>query len=242
MSSSEIKLLFGFPEYRIHKINGIDADYPAAKTYDKFTPDEIHTLCKLDTAMYKKYGFQRWEEQSPASRFSYRLKAYWTVRGATDTCNSHVVPPSPPDLEFDAWAKVMGWVYPMNLREAEELYLPKLTPCVRLIIERCPQMTMIHALRGDVSEPYWWAMLSITEHATPNLSKECSDGYPGFTDKELAYRVNRIHKDQIKPALCERLDSVNRGICDLCRFKGVIRSPIALGYENEPKSRKEVVR
>jgi hypothetical protein len=99
---------------------------------------------------------------------------------------------------------------------------------------------MIYALRGDVPEPYWWAVLSITEHATPNLSRECSDGYSGFTEEELSYRVGRIHDDGIKPALCERMNEVNHGVCDQCKFKGDIRSPIALGYEHEPKSRKVI--
>lgn len=79
--------------------------------------------------------------------------------------------------------------------------------------------------------------MSITEHCTPNLSRECSDGYPGYTDNELAYRVERIHNDEIKPALCERMDIVNKGGCDMCKFKGSIRSPIALGYEHEPKKK-----
>jgi hypothetical protein len=96
-------------------------------------------------------------------------------------------------------------------------------------------MAMIHALRGDVSEPYWWAALAITENATPNLSREFSDGYPKFSEDELAERVARIHSEKKRPALCDRIDSVNSNVCAVCRFRGSINSPIALGFEHEPK-------
>lgn len=118
--------------------------------------------------------------------------------------------------------------------------VPTLAPDIRKILDRCPQMAMIHALRGNVTEPYWWAALSITEHATPNYSRQCSDGYPGFSDEELGQRVERIRREKTKPALCTRLDSVNRGVCNVCRFRGVVRSPIALGYEHEPKRKSGV--
>lgn len=243
-NSQDVTNLFGFQEYFIRKTNGKDADFPAAETYNKLLPHEIEAICKtkLPKRPLLEFDFEPWEKQHPGFRYLHRLKAYWTIRGAPNPFGAaiwHALPPANPE-----WGArlIDGLTYPNNLHEMEQIFLTKPTPSARLILERCPQMAMIHALRGDVSEPYWWAMLSVTEHATPNLSKECSDGYPGFTDKELAYRVRRIHKDEIKPALCERLDSVNRGTCDLCRFKGVIRSPIALGYENEPKNRNGVGR
>lgn len=231
----EYKTLFGFQESRTHRVNGVMADYPASNTYDLFSPIEIEALCDLDLEM--KSRWKPWPEQSPQLRRFYRLKAYWTIRGARDpggAAGHHVCEPLN-DPDFEALAEAHGWVYPQNLREAEKAYLPKVIPNSKLIVDRCLQMAMVHALKGDVEEPLWWAALSITEHSEPNLSRECSDGYQNFDEKELMYRINRIHKDEIKPARCDRLNGVNPNVCSKCKFKGSINSPIALGYKNEPR-------
>ena len=247
--ASETHILFGFPEKRIVRVNGRALDYPAAETYDKLTPDEIKVICNEIQKSWTRgpHTMMKWDEQSPAQRLGNRLMAYWYLRGVEDSYDASVWHSSLtnyPDPAVAAEYRANGWGFrtiggapPENLRELEQLFLSPVIPDARLIIDRCPQMAMIHALRGNVSEPYWWAALSIMEHATPNLSRECSDGYPGFSDEELAYRVKRIHTESIKPALCERLDQVNPCACSLCKFKGTIRSPMALGYANEPKKK-----
>jgi hypothetical protein len=216
-------------------------DYPASETYDQLTPEQIKALCEVDTPenqMFRK--MPDWTQQSEARRRFYRLKAYWTLRGATDPGGAAVQHPlkaEPYDETWGAFCAARGWRYwrPTTLRELEKEFLPQATPNIRLIINRCPQMAMIHALRGDVCEPLWWAALSITEHATPNFSRECSDGYPNFAECELNERTARIHREETKPALCHRLDAISPGVCSVCKFRGEIRSPIALGYEHEPK-------
>lgn len=234
-------------EDRIFEVDGRALDYPAAATYDKFSPMQIKALCEVDTpanSMFKK--MPPWETQCPAHRLFYRLKAYWTIRGANDPGRSATyhsslaLPPAPTNPTWVSECKARGYLpRPINLRELEKDALPPVVPNAYLIIERCPQMAMIRALRGDVSEPFWWAALSLTEHATPNLSRECSDGYLGFSEEELAGRVARIQREEIKPALCSRIAEVNRDVCNLCKFKGNIRSPIALGYKHEPKNKRD---
>ncbi len=236
-----------YPESKIYEVNGRALDHPAAGTYDKFTLEQIKALCEIDTPtnrMFRK--MPPWETQNPGLRLFYRLKAYWTVRGAADPgypATLHSALSLPPDYDpaWEAECKARGWAsWPKNLRELEEHVLPPVESNSNLIIERCGQMAMIRALRGDVSEPFWWAALSITEHSTPNLSRACSNGYPKFSEEELAYRVARIRDDDIKPALCTRFDDVNKNVCKLCKYKGSIRSPMALGYEHEPKIKKVI--
>lgn len=231
----EYKILHGCIESRTHCINGAMADHPASEAYDLYTPEVIEAFCDLDIDM--RCRWVPWKEQTPQLRRFYRLKTYWTIRGAKnpgEAAARHLTEPLN-DPAFEALAKAHGWVYPTNLKEAEEAYLPKSLPSSTLIVNRCPQMAVVRALRGDVSEPIWWAALSITEHAEPNISRECSDGYLNFDERELAYRVDRIHKSNIKPALCRRLNSISPNVCDSCKFMGSINSPIALGYENEPR-------
>lgn len=222
-------------------------DYPASETYDKFTPQEIKALCEIKAPCNVMHRLMPdWETQSESCRRFYRLKAYWTLRGATDPSTAAFLQQNaeiPFNPEWHAECMANGWVngppwQPKTLRELEEEFLPAPTPNIDLIIERCPQMAMIHALRGDVSEPYWWAALSVTEHASPNLSRECSDGYAGFSEEELADRIARIHRERKKPALCERLNSVHPGECRVCKFWGQINSPIALGFKHEPRLKK----
>ncbi|MFA6312655.1 MAG: hypothetical protein WCV99_16890 [Sterolibacterium sp.] len=222
-------------------------DYPASTTYDKLTTEEIKALCEIDVPVnWHGLHMPEWETIPESCRRFYRLKAYWTLRGATDpawAAFSQEQAEIPIDPKWHAeciangWRKGLPW-QPKTLRELERRFLPAPMPNIHLIIQRCPQMAMIQALRGDVTEPYWWAVLSVTEHASPNLSRECSDGYAGFSDDELNERVNRIHTEGKKPALCERLNSLNANVCSVCKFWGLIRSPIALGFTHEPKRRK----
>ena len=225
----------------------LQIDYPASETYDKFNPDQIKALCEIDTPGNQMFRIMPdWITIPESCRRFYRLKAYWTLRGATDPAWA-AFSQEQAEIPFNSkwheeclangWRKGLPW-QPKTLRELEEKFIPSPTPNILLIIQRCPQMAMIRALRGDVSEPYWWAALSITEHASPNYSRECSDGYAGFSEEELNDRVNRIHAEGKKPALCERLNSVNPNVCTVCKFWGSIRSPIALGFTHEPNLRK----
>lgn len=177
---------------------------------------QVKALCDTDTSCHIKGDWPRIDTARQTLKDFYYRKALWILEGITEP----------------GWAACYeGQGISRDI--IREWFRPK--PDVNLIIQRCPQMALVRALGGDVSEPYWWASLSITEHAEPNLSRECSDKYPEFRESELDYRIRRIREEQIKPALCSRFDDVNRGICPGCRFYGVIRSPIALGFEREPK-------
>lgn len=226
---------YAFPAVRI--------DHPASEVYDNFTFEQIAALYELARQKWPRMEcIGDWDTLSEYDKRRYKLIAYWELRGAKDSSIAAMeqmgaeLPYS--QLVADE-SRQFGWGYwrPQTLKELEDVFLPKPTPNIHRILQRCPQVAMIHALRGNVTEPYWWAALSITEHATPNYSRQCSDGYPGFSDEELGQRVERIRREKTKPALCTRLDSVNRDVCSVCRFRDVVRSPIALGYEHEPKSK-----
>jgi hypothetical protein len=224
--------------------NRFQIDYPASETYNKFTPEQIRALCELDAPLNLMFrNMPPWDTITAELKHFYRIKAYWTLRGAKDpgmAATLHLHNEERVDEVWDAESRAHGWpvFHPKNLHDLEKEFLPTPLPNIYLIISRCPQIAMIHALRGDVSEPYWWAALSITEHATPNLSRECSDGYAGFSEVELNSRIGRIHDESKKPALCERLNLANPKVCSLCKFQGMVRTPIALGFENEPKAGK----
>lgn len=221
-------------------------DYPAPDTYDKFTPEQIKALCEVDTPANSMFRIMpEWSTMNASSQCFFRLKAYWTLRGAKDpgfaaSIHSESITPFVQEWcvkeSLRAGPNPRFW-RPTSLKELDRMFLPAAIPDIRSILRRCPQMAMIHALRGDVWEPYWWAALSITEHAAPNLSRDCSDGYSGFSDLELTQRVARIRDEKRKPALCSRFDQVNPNVCTACRYKTLVRTPIALGFVNDPKGK-----
>ena len=216
-------------------------DSPAAEIYNAFTVEQIDALCRAVMPIDNDGNslMSLWDNMKPCQQWRLRVLAYWVLRGATNpktVANVHEC------LVFDVEGvrsemQAKGVAMPQGRLTMDDMegFLHLATPEIALIFKRCPQMARILELRGNVSEPYWWAALSITEHAGPVMSKECSDGYPGFTEKELLQRVVRIHKERLKPALCTRMELVNRGGCDGCVFKGRVRSPIALGFKHEPR-------
>ena len=209
------------------------------REFYEMTPEQIKALCESGPCQMFK-TMPAWNSMTEQLQRFYRRKAWWTLKGAVDPGDAaahHGAAELPVNEEWDAECRKYGWKvwHPQNYRDLENEFLPRPIPNINHIMARCPQMAMLLALGGNVSEPYWWAGLSITEHAAPNLSRECSDAYPNFSDVELEYRTTRIHREGTKPALCSRLDDVNSGVCLSCRFKGVVRSPIALGFDNEPR-------
>jgi hypothetical protein len=224
------------------KVKRLTIDHPAAETYSRFTLNQIKSLCESVPGSARDRIVPSLNLMPASQLRYYRLWAYWAMRGAED--------PNGAAFLQDYWEtltdetieeyRLIGFVVdrsriPRCLRDLEREILSEPLPNIHKIIQRCPQMAVIHALRGDVSEPRWWAALRIAEHCEPILSRECSDGYAGFTDAELQDRVARIHRERKRPTRCTHFADISPSICDACRFKGKINSPMALGFEREPK-------
>lgn len=205
---------------------------------------QVEFLCEIAPGTPEQFGpIGPYEALTAGQKRFFHLKAWWAFAGAKDpglAAAAQTMSEGPIDEEWDRECQSRGWPvwHPKSYSELEAKFLPHPTPSITLIMARCPQMALLHSLGGDVTEPYWWAGLSVTEHAEPNLSRDCSSGYPQFSDAELEYRQRRIKDEGVKPALCQRLDCVNPGVCQHCRFNGIVNSPIALGFENEPRGRK----
>ena len=107
-------------------------------------------------------------------------------------------------------------------------------PSIKLICSRCLQMNKQALSHGkDASEPLWRATLSIAKFSSPNACIELSDGYSGFDEREMQSKLNNISL----PFRCSTFEEDNHGGCNGCRYKGHIKTPISLGYENEPNIR-----
>ncbi len=221
-------------------------DFPAADLYGSLSPDQVKALCEIDIPGNQMNRIMPpWNSMSPQCQEFFRKKAYWVFRGSEYPTVSAFLQVEAESLfakntrvqqtADGEWVPAPPWK-PTTLRELEDRFLPKKPPSIHKIIQRCPQMAVIHALRGDVCEPRWWAALRITEHCDPNLSRECSNGYDDFTDEELQDRVARIHREGKRPTRCTHFADISPNICDACRFNGKINSPMALGFEHEPQT------
>lgn len=105
------------------------------------------------------------------------------------------------------------------------------------VIERCAVIREAFESGGaDHSEPLWFAILRCTAAMEPDVSVEVSDGHPRFTLEELGDRLARIERENLKPSTCSRFNELS-DLCSHCEWHGRIKSPLALAYDNLPKSK-----
>ena len=89
---------------------------------------------------------------------------------------------------------------------------------------------MAHAMqaRGNVSEPYWRAMLGVIKHTTEGeaAAHEFSDGH---ADYDYDATQDKLDRWTSGPALCLTFEGENPQACAGCQHRGSIKSPIVLG-------------
>lgn len=96
----------------------------------------------------------------------------------------------------------------------------------------CAQVRRFARLRGDVSEPEWYAMLQLIRHVEdgPDWCHRLSAGHPNYdreaTDQKLAYLASK----DVGPTLCATLeDRCGAELCAACPHFGVVKSPLVAG-------------
>lgn len=100
----------------------------------------------------------------------------------------------------------------------------------------CGQVRRFAKLRGDVSEPEWYAMLQLirlTEDG-PDWCHKLSAGHPNYdrdtTDQKLAY----LEQKGVGPTLCSTLaDRCGADICQACPHFNVVKSPLVAGRNKD---------
>lgn len=142
------------------------------------------------------------------------------------------------DRDTNLGPKLAGRVAPWLVLLEQEL--PKLLaekPHALLIATRCPVLCQAYQTGGaGQGEPLWFAVLRIVAHCEPSIAIEVSDGHEKYTHAELEARLERIAREQLKPSTCKYISDFSP-LCSGCEWRGIIKSPIALGYANPPKKR-----
>lgn len=111
------------------------------------------------------------------------------------------------------------------------------TPDSILICERCKTMNYALEVGGDIPEPWWFATLKVAAACEPDITLELSNGYRGFKQSELDFKLQQITDKEYKPARCDFFKQ-HSDMCAGCEWDGLIGSPVALGFARLPSKRR----
>jgi hypothetical protein len=127
-----------------------------------------------------------------------------------------------------------------SLQEYEKANPP--IPDIVTIVSRCAHM-MHEAETQGAETPYelWRAVLSICKFSTgrtPAIIGELTGGHPDFDIGLAAQKMQDISA----PFLCATFATYDNSLCKACKFNGVVKSPIALGYIREPSTKRRAAK
>lgn len=126
-----------------------------------------------------------------------------------------------------------------SLREYEAANPPP--PDLGLIVARCGQLrNQLDTAGKDAGYEQWRAVLSILK-----FTKARWPDIEALTGKHIDYDQSTTEwkmGDLSAPFLCDSFSThKDREICEGCKYRGIIRSPIALAYPREPKRKRGAV-
>lgn len=107
---------------------------------------------------------------------------------------------------------------------------------VAKIVERCGALRAVAAVRGDVEEPYWRAMLGLVKH-TVEGREACHTFSQGHPEYDYADTERKIDRWTAGPATCDTFADCAPDACAACEHRGKIKSPIRLGWMCDDEAR-----
>lgn len=105
------------------------------------------------------------------------------------------------------------------------------TPDVKTILSECKFLANAQANPEKVSEPEWYAMLSVTARFPEgrNFSHKMSQGHPGYSFEETEIKIDQALSATTGPRTCKNIDAVSGGKCAGCKHRGtMLVSPILI--------------
>jgi hypothetical protein len=98
------------------------------------------------------------------------------------------------------------------------------------ICRECLQMKSCLETGGNLKEFIWYACLGVARFFKEPLAHELSSGYPNYTYEETERKLAQLQEKNILPTTCKRFEQINPAGCEGCTYRGLINSPIRLGY------------
>lgn len=124
---------------------------------------------------------------------------------------------------------------PVREKSANSIFLERPIGPPRVlskVAKHCAAFGHAVSCKGDVSEPYWRAMLGIIKYTVEgaDAAHAASEGHPDY-DYDLTQR--KYDAWTAGPTLCTTFEDENPQACAGCRHRGKFRSPIVLGELND---------
>jgi hypothetical protein len=104
-----------------------------------------------------------------------------------------------------------------------------------VLVQKCQQIGWAVNNQGDVTEPFWYALLGIAAYCDDpeTVAVEWSKNHPGFDQTETLKKLNHWRSSTTGPATCNKFENERPEGCKKCRFKDKIGSPARLGLQYE---------
>ena len=131
--------------------------------------------------------------------------------------------------------KLAPWaVAPKREKSKNSLFLdaPQGPPKVLAkVTEHCAAMRHAVNARGDVSEPFWRAMLGVIKFTEDGeaAAHAASEGHPDYDYHATQAKLDRWTAG---PTTCDTFAGEVPELCGTCKFRGKVKSPIMLGELN----------
>ncbi len=99
------------------------------------------------------------------------------------------------------------------------------------IADKCAQLNLMRASKGDITEPLWYACIGVLIHCHngDEIVQQWSSGHPQYDESETADKIQQWKDAEVGPSTCANLGASNLSSCVGCPCNGKIKSPIMLG-------------
>jgi hypothetical protein len=100
------------------------------------------------------------------------------------------------------------------------------------IATKCAQIAHLKAVKGDVAEPYWYAMIGLLRFTTEGegVIHEWSSGHSDYSRGATDAKIRQHERSGVGPTTCARFHDCNPDLCQGCVHAARTKSPITLGY------------
>lgn len=103
------------------------------------------------------------------------------------------------------------------------------------LVTACQQVRGVVAVKGNVSEPLWYATLGLVRYCEDGkkAAHYISKGHPDYSFDDTEHKLFQLESKMVGPTTCEKIESVNPGGCDGCPRKTTVKSPLTAARYTE---------
>ena len=101
------------------------------------------------------------------------------------------------------------------------------------VTEKCQQIKWGTENQEDVLEPFWWKLMGVAAFCKDPIETaiKWSEKYSKFNQQEVVAKIENWKGSVSGATWCEKFELERPDGCKGCKFKGKIKSPIALGTQ-----------